>query len=419
LRGKSLRRAPIAPPTKRAVLRAFRRFAPWQATDERARPVAASNPTDGGRRRARDPAACGRIDAAALASMIVVNTITASATRPMRKTPSLFVTEEDRALLLSWLASAALTASMALRARIVLGSAGGAGARALARELGASIETVYLWRRRFQERGIEGLRSHALPGRRSQIESDQTRAILRAGRPRVVGRARSVAAVARAAGVSRTTVRRLWERHGVRVGGPRLGAAPPLAATLGPASIAGIFIDLPFRALARVRPGSPAAKAPARADLALRRPPLTRSLRPGRAGQQVATPVLLVTALEAFGGAATEARPPGQRDERGLNALLDHLIGATAPAAFEILAGPQTIGASAARAANPAALARRSRLIRARTQGEWLTRATDWLVGAPREQEAVLAEALGHLMDYFAAWSEDSGPFVWMPRPGS
>ena len=345
--------------------------------------------------------------------------MTANATTPMRRNPSLFVTEEDRALLLSWLASAALTSSMALRARIVLGSAGGEGARALARELGASIETVYLWRRRFQERGIAGLRSHALPGRRRQIESPRARAILRAGRPRAEGRARSVAAVARAAGVSRTTVRRLWERHGVRAGGPPLDAAPARAAALEPASIAGIFIDLPFRALARVRPATSVTAAPARADLARGRHDLDRRLRPRRADRRVATPVLLVTALEAFGGAATERRPPGPWDARGLGALLNHLTGGAAPAAFEILAGPRTTGAPATRAADSAAWPRRSRLIRARTQGEWLTRATDWLVGAPREQEAVLAEALGHLLDYFAAWSEDSGPFVWMPGPGS
>jgi transposase len=333
----------------------------------------------------------------------------------MRKTPALSVTEEDRALLLSWLGSAALTPSMALRARIVLDSAGGGSARAVASDLGASLETVYLWRARFQQRGIEGLRSHALPGRRSRIESAQTRAILRAGRPRDQGRTRSVAAVARAAGVSRATVRRLWERHGVRAGGPQLDAAPPRV-RWEPASIAGIFIDLPFRALARVRPRSTPVQAPARVG------PSDQSgrSRQRRDHRRVATPVLLVTALEAFGGGSTEDRSAARWDERGLSALLDELTGGTTATAFEILTGPRTASLRAkpaARAADQSAQARRARLIRARTQGEWLTRATDWLVGAPPQQEPALAEALGHLMDYFAAWNEDSGPFIWLPGP--
>jgi hypothetical protein len=133
-----------------------------------------------------------------------------------------------------------------------------------------------------------------------------------------------------------------------------------------------------------------------------------------RDDRRIATPVLLVTARAAFAGGSTEERWPVRWDERGLGALLDELTGGATPAAFEILAGPRTPGAPAVPATR-AAQVRRSRLIRARTQGEWLTRATDWLVGAPREQEPVLAEALGHLMDYFAAWNQDSGPFVWMP----
>ena len=320
------------------------------------------------------------------------------------RTPALFVAEDDRALLLSWLASAALTPSMALRARIVLGSAGGEGARAIARALGVSIETVYLWRRRFEERGIEGLRSQALPGRRSRIESQRARAILRAGRPRTEEPPPSVAAVARAAGVSRATVRRLWERYGVSAGGGSPAGSGPAR---GPATIAGIFIDLPFRALARVRPAAtPAHEAAAPGPTS----DGGRSGR-GRAVADLATPARLLAALEAFGGAAALA--PHSRHAEGptLGAWLDQLGGETTPATVEILtlAGPRV-----APGPSPAA-ARAARLIRARTQGEWLTRASRWLADAPAQQEPALREALGHLLDYFAAWTGDSGPFVWMP----
>jgi transposase-like protein len=332
----------------------------------------------------------------------------------MKKNAALFVTEEDRALLLSWLACPALTPNMALRARVVLGSAGGEGARSVARDLGVSVETVYLWRRRFQQHGIEGLRAHALPGRRVRIESRRAHAILRAGRARETRPSISVAGVARAAGVSRSTVRRLWERHGVRAAAQeddeddeRAGAA------LEPACIVGIFIDLPFRALARM--ASTQAPVPARAGLIGR-----QNRKTDRAPGRVACAGLLLTALEAFGGGGEPARAAtGQWDEGGLAVLLDALGAGTPPAMFEVLAGPRS-GASGGAGTARAARGRdrgqaepRSRLIRARTQGEWLTRAGMWLSEAPRDQEQVLAAAFGHLMDYFAGWTEESGPFVW------
>jgi transposase-like protein len=338
----------------------------------------------------------------------------------MKNSRSLFVTEEDRALLLSWLASAALTPAMALRARVVLASAAGEGARAVARELGASVETVYLWRRRFQEHGIDGLRAHALPGRRVRIESRRAHAILRAGRARESRPSMSVAEVARAAGVSRSTVRRLWERHGVRaLAGAAAGEDDdvPAGGAPEPASIVGIFTDLPFRALARVI----SVQAPAGAPAASRSPGRGGARRdPHRGGG--ASAGLLLTTLEAFGGGGAATTASERRwDEGGLAAVLDALGAETPPAMFEILAGPRATvagsrGARAARAAGKrerGPVEARSRLIRARTQGEWLTRAGLWLSEAPRDQEPVLAAALGHLMDYFAGWTEESGPFVW------
>ena len=53
------------------------------------------------------------------------------------------------------------------------------------------------------------------------------------------------------------------------------------------------------------------------------------------------------------------------------------------------------------------------RWVRARTLGEWLARASDWLEAAPQRQGPALTAALGHLMDYFAVWSEASEAFVW------
>ncbi len=123
------------------------------------------------------------------------------------------------------------------------------------------------WRRRYTERGIEGLRSQSLPGRRSQIDRRRTGTILRAGRARGAGgMVQSVAAVARATRVSRATVRRLWDQHGLS-GAARARGTSAREVGLGACTIVGIFIDPPLRVLARVAPTdrTPDARAVARA----------------------------------------------------------------------------------------------------------------------------------------------------------
>jgi transposase len=338
----------------------------------------------------------------------------------MRRTQALFVTEEDRSLLLSWLASAGLTKSMRLRARVVLASAGGQGARMIARGLGASVETVYLWRRRYENGGIEGLRSRPLPGRRRQVDTRRLGTILRAGNARHEGgRGHSVASVARAAGVSRATVRRLWERHGLwDAPAPPGTAAPAMAVArdgrLEPHAIVGIFIDLPRRTIARLAPtGVPAAR-PAGARAAGR-------VSADDAGSCSTVGASILTALEAFGGEARASLPSGSRESDRVGRALGRLRRALPGVALEILEGPWTGGERARRKSagnlDDDRAAAPVRWVRARTLGEWLTRASEWLEAAPRNQAPALTVALGHLMDYFAVWSVASEAFVWTAAP--
>ena len=53
----------------------------------------------------------------------------------------------------------------AMRARIILRAAEGAAHVEIANELGVSIPTVLLWRRRFREHGLAGLADAPHPGR--------------------------------------------------------------------------------------------------------------------------------------------------------------------------------------------------------------------------------------------------------------
>lgn len=328
----------------------------------------------------------------------------------MRKTTPLDVSEEDRALLLSWLGSPRLNARIRLRARIVVASAGGQGARALARDLQVSLETVYLWRRRYAEQGIDGLRSLTSPGRRSQIDRRRTDLILRAGRARGSGRrGPSVAAIARAGGVSRATVRRLWDQHGMvgRATHRRANGLPDARATheIGPCGIVGIYIDPPCRVLARVAPGDrPRAGRPGPVQRAARRSERASAAR------------ALLTALEAFGGDPRMSAGPREIGSARLDEVLGRLRKAGGGAVLEVLAGPRfPLATGAAMIEARSGRSATIRVVRARTQGAWLARATDWLLTAADVQDTVLAGVLGHLMDYFAGWRAGSGPFVWTP----
>jgi transposase len=78
----------------------------------------------------------------------------------------------------SWLRSKTIPQALGMRARVVLLSGEGSSLRAVAQWLRLTERTICLWRRRFQQEGVSGLRSRR-----------------RRGRPRVVTRAKEFAVV--------------------------------------------------------------------------------------------------------------------------------------------------------------------------------------------------------------------------------
>ena len=71
--------------------------------------------------------------------------------------PALILSPSDRAEIERWLQAHGTPQQVALRSRIVLASAGGMNACAVARELGTNRKTVTLWRERFVAGGIDSL----------------------------------------------------------------------------------------------------------------------------------------------------------------------------------------------------------------------------------------------------------------------
>jgi transposase len=143
--------------------------------------------------------------------------------------------------------------SIVLRAHIVLGASKGRSNHGLARELGTSVPTVLLWRRRFEAQGVAGILED-LPrsGRPKRITPEQEAAIVESTLRTQPKNAThwSVRTMARAQRVSATTVHRLWRRHHLqphRVETFKFSTDP--AFVLKVRDIVGLYLNPPDRAL--------------------------------------------------------------------------------------------------------------------------------------------------------------------------
>ena len=109
--------------------------------------------------------------------------------------------------------------SVALRARIVLLSADGLPNSRIAREVGVSRPTVILWRERFRQGGPDGLTKIA-PGRGRPVtyNADRVKQIIEATtQSKPPGATHwSTRTMAKAQGVSKATVQRIWFAHGLQ-----------------------------------------------------------------------------------------------------------------------------------------------------------------------------------------------------------
>lgn len=108
---------------------------------------------------------------------------------------------------------------LVLRARIVLAAAEGKANRSIARELNVSRPTVLQWRKRFESRGVEGLK-HDAPrsGRPRRIDAKKVEAIVAATlqtKPKAATHW-SVRTMAAEQGISPATVQRIWKAHGLQ-----------------------------------------------------------------------------------------------------------------------------------------------------------------------------------------------------------
>ena len=134
------------------------------------------------------------------------------------KKQEIVLTDDHRQQLDALASSRSLPHGLARRARIVLLSAQGLANTAIAERLSVSQPTVGKWRGRYLASGLEGLYDEMRPGRPRSIEDEQVAQLVRLtleGKPRNATHW-SVRSMAEEAGLSKSTVQRIWKAFGLQ-----------------------------------------------------------------------------------------------------------------------------------------------------------------------------------------------------------
>jgi transposase len=131
----------------------------------------------------------------------------------------LTITSEQRRTLETWIHAHSTPQSIALRSKIVHLAAYGLSNVKIARELSVSRPTVILWRKRFLEGGPEALTT-ILPGRGRPVtySAEKVQSIVEATTQTKPPAAThwSTRSMAKAQGVSKATIQRIWNAHGLQ-----------------------------------------------------------------------------------------------------------------------------------------------------------------------------------------------------------
>ncbi|MEK7860905.1 MAG: IS630 family transposase, partial [Chloroflexota bacterium] len=160
--------------------------------------------------------------------------------------------EEDRVELARWSKRAKSSNALAQRARIVLRCASGCPSSTVAAELGVTDQTVGKWRARYIARGLAGLLDEPRCGAPREVSDEQVEAMLTRTLETMPRDAThwSTRGMAKASGLSHTTVRRIWNAFGLqphRVEHFKLSNDPQFIEKVR--DIVGLYLDPPRRAL--------------------------------------------------------------------------------------------------------------------------------------------------------------------------
>ena len=168
------------------------------------------------------------------------------------KLEGLSLTMQENNQLIEWTRRGSTAQALALRARIVLAAAQGLPNREVARRTRVTPQTVGKWRSRFTERRLDGLLDEPRPGAPRKIGDAKVEALIAKTlheKPRNATHWNS-RAMAKAMGVSQTSVVRVWRAFGLqphRQETFKLSADPLFIDKVR--DIVGLYLDPPAKAL--------------------------------------------------------------------------------------------------------------------------------------------------------------------------
>jgi transposase len=169
-----------------------------------------------------------------------------------RPTAALVLSDEERETLTRWSRRAKSSQALAQRCRIVLGCAEGKTNQEVAAELGIWPQTVGKWRRRYLERGLDGLADEPRPGAPRKITDEQVEEVIVATLERTPKDAThwSRGSMAAESGLSKSTVGRIWRAFNLKphqVDTFKLSTDPQFIDKVR--DVVGLYLDPPEKAL--------------------------------------------------------------------------------------------------------------------------------------------------------------------------
>ena len=135
-----------------------------------------------------------------------------------RPIPPVGLTPQGRRELEAWSRSRTLPAGIVRRAQIILMAADGLNNKTIAEKVGLSGSMVGMWRKRFLAQGMVGLYDEPRPGGPRSIQDEQLAELLRKTlktKPED-GTHWSCRSIAEQAGLSKSTVHRVWKAFGIQ-----------------------------------------------------------------------------------------------------------------------------------------------------------------------------------------------------------
>ena len=137
----------------------------------------------------------------------------------MKTAPIVILSSDERKTLETWSREGYTPTKLVLRAKIVLAAAEGKTNKTIAAELGTSKPTVGRWRTRFDKIRTAGIEKDATrPGRTPTITAETVARIIQKTTQELPANATnwSTRSMAKAVGVSKATVQRVWAAYGLK-----------------------------------------------------------------------------------------------------------------------------------------------------------------------------------------------------------